>query len=229
MRNHTFIKVVSSAFLLTLCTNLKVDAFQLSGKHRVDFTNYELQADVPGFISNFPATLDTFKLGNSFEEFDFDNNKVYQQVDLKAAFDSNPISAQLFGSGILQNVQVLPTDSSERYSFLADTNITTGGFRGDESDEYSFEHTETQKLSGIITLDSQGKPNFSLSKTFSGSGIAASLPGADENINVPVQYRGTASLKSISVPEPNFVLAQVLLFGVLGIGCMQKQNKNIEK
>lgn len=226
---NTFIKVLSSAFLMTLCTNFKVDAFQLTGKQRLDFDSYELKADVPGFISNFPATLDTSKLGNSFEEFDFDNNQVYQQVDLKASFDSNPIAAQLSGSGILQNVQVLPTNSPDRYSFLADTNITTGGFRGDESDEYSFEHTESQKLSGIITLDSQGKPNFSLSKTFSGSGIAATLPGVDENINVPVEYRGTASLKSRSVPEPNLLLAQIFVFGALGIGLIQKQNMSLRK
>lgn len=226
MRNNMLSKVISGAFLITLCTNLKVDAFELSGKYKVDFSSYELKADVPGIISNFPATLDTSKLGNSFEEFDFDNNTIYQQVDLKANFDSYSIAAQLFGSGILQNVQVLPTTTPEIYNFFADTNITTGGFRGDESNEYSFEHTESQQLSGTITLDSQGRPNFNISKTFSGSGIAATLPGVYENITVPVTYKGTATLKSVSVPEPNLLLAQMFVFGILGTGLMRKQKLN---
>jgi hypothetical protein len=53
----------------------------------------------------------------------------------------------------------------------------------------------------------------------------ATLPGVPENINVPVQYRGTASLKSVSVPEPNSLLAQILVFGALGIGFINSKLK----
>ncbi|MEH1843718.1 MAG: hypothetical protein V7L25_01560 [Nostoc sp.] len=219
MKSPLLLKVIYSTILIALSSSVKAEAYQLSGVHKVHFDSYKIQADVPGIISNFPVTLDKTKPSDSFEEFDFDNNKVYEQVDVTTSYGTESVKSLLYGSGFLQNVQVVPTADSNIYTFSASANITTGGFKGDESDEYSFEHTEFQNLLGTLTLDSQQNVSFQIDKNFFGSGTAKTLPGVDENINVPVQYKGTGTLVSVSVaePQPFSFLADTLAFSFLGL------------